>query len=603
MCRPAGDAYCAGLGWHAPSACAQRGAPARPDPGPSVAAAPRAQGKPAWAAGASFRFKQGSALAKVESTAAVNALLTKPELNVLRNTLIELGEGGEEAGVRGAFAPDSFQARYRVVEAAAASPECSLTWWPPTDDMLAIIERSYRANLGDKDEQGFSLSASASFKLAPADISSGQPARAAADAASASMPESKDSLPATGRFSRAPSWDLKPPPGSLTMELVSEMYGLLVRHQTEQTQRFDTVIKTREEKRAADEEEQRIREQEAEQARLEKERKEQEELEAALKKGGKGARAKIAQIRGMRASAAESTATESAQAVQTRKTASLYAKAWPGGKLTSINLEEAFQDLPDRPSAAQARYLYEKRARYCDEAKGGDYLSTEGFTKLVRDLGHLQAELAAQKTEKLQRTFKRLDARRKGEISLGEILAQIETEERNLLMPLVDALLKVSDTNRNGLLDIHEFPTFYLGWMELHRIFEVYDDCRIEEKWTDRKQGDGQLQFAEIELVSSVFQGIKSKTSQGHNHVANMGPVVSSLGERECMFVGRRELSGASEGQESVHTGMTRAPLQHVPQFLVLTKDEIVLRSRDAESDRRRNRRSPCRRRGVVRCR
>jgi len=40
---------------------------------------------------------------------------------------------------------DSFHLRYRVLEAAAGSPDCTLQWWPPTEDMLAIIERSYRA--------------------------------------------------------------------------------------------------------------------------------------------------------------------------------------------------------------------------------------------------------------------------------------------------------------------------------------------------------------------------------------------------------------------------------------------------------------------------
>ena len=28
---------------------------------------------------------------------------------------------------------------------AAASPICTLKWWPPADDMMAIIERAYRA--------------------------------------------------------------------------------------------------------------------------------------------------------------------------------------------------------------------------------------------------------------------------------------------------------------------------------------------------------------------------------------------------------------------------------------------------------------------------
>jgi len=51
------------------------------------------QGKRAWAAQGSFRFKQGSALAKVETVGdtGVNVQLTKAELNFLRTTLQELG--------------------------------------------------------------------------------------------------------------------------------------------------------------------------------------------------------------------------------------------------------------------------------------------------------------------------------------------------------------------------------------------------------------------------------------------------------------------------------------------------------------------------------
>jgi hypothetical protein len=48
------------------------------------------------------------------------------------------------------------------------------------------------------------------------------------------------------------------------MELVSEIYGFLVRHQAEQTQRFDSVIKTREENRIAEEAAERERQEEAE---------------------------------------------------------------------------------------------------------------------------------------------------------------------------------------------------------------------------------------------------------------------------------------------------------------------------------------------------
>jgi Ca2+-binding EF-hand superfamily protein len=331
---------------------------------------------------------------------------------------------------------------------------------------------------------------------------------------------------------------MKPPPGSLTMELVSEMYGFLVRHQTEQSQRFDSVIMTREENRIAEEAAERERQEEAERSRLEKEQKEQEELEALLKKGGKGARARIAQIRGFRANTTESGGTELEQATEARKMSTLHARAWPGGHLTRTHLERAFQALPERPSGAQARYLYEQRARYCDETKGQDFLTAEGFTRLVRDLGHLQADLASQKTKKLEQIFKKLDTRRKGEITMGQILAQIETEEQNLLMPLVDALMKTSDTNHNGLLDIREFPAFYFGWMELHRIFEVNDDCRIEEKWIDREtRGGDLLQFAEIELLSSVFQGIKSKVFTGQHQVAQMRPVISSLGEMKLVFI------------------------------------------------------------------
>jgi hypothetical protein len=46
-----------------------------------------------WQHQGTFRFKQGSALAKVETVGdtGVNVLLTKAELNVLRTTLKELG--------------------------------------------------------------------------------------------------------------------------------------------------------------------------------------------------------------------------------------------------------------------------------------------------------------------------------------------------------------------------------------------------------------------------------------------------------------------------------------------------------------------------------
>ncbi len=45
-----------------------------------------------WQHQGTFRFKQGSALAKVETVGdtGVNVLLTKAELNVLRTTLKEL---------------------------------------------------------------------------------------------------------------------------------------------------------------------------------------------------------------------------------------------------------------------------------------------------------------------------------------------------------------------------------------------------------------------------------------------------------------------------------------------------------------------------------
>jgi Ca2+-binding EF-hand superfamily protein len=461
-----------------------------------------------------------------------------------------LQNSGDEAGLRPAFAPDSFPTRYRVVEAAAASPECSLTWWPPTDEMLAIIERSYRATLGVKDDSGFNLSFASSFKLPASTALGGAPQPASPPGAeSASSPGSHGSLPDTAnspsnRSTRIPG---EPPPGSLTMELVSEMYLFLVRHQTEQTQRFDSVIKTREENRIAEEAAERERQEEAERARLEKEQKEQEELETLLKKGGKGARARIAQIRGLQANATESGRSELEQATEVRKMSTLCAKAWRGGHLTRTNLERAFRALPERPSGAQARYLYEKRARYCDETKGQNFLTAEGFTRLVHDLGHLQADLASQKTKRLEKIFKKLDTRRKGEITMAQILGQIETEEQNLLMPLVDALMKTSDTNHNGLLDIREFPAFYFGWMELHRMFEVNDDCRIEEKWIDLETLDGDLlQFVEIELLSSVFQGIKSKVSTSQHQVAQMRPVISSLGEMKLIFVPGTRFPGGS---------------------------------------------------------
>ena len=316
----------------------------------------------------------------------------------------------------------------------------------------------------------------------------------------------------------------------LSIELVSDMYQQLVRHEKEQTLRFDAVIAKRAAQLMEEAKYERIREEEAEKTRLETEKKEQEANAAILKKGGKGARTQLARIRAQRTTSSQSEA-EAAALVQDARTgaAKLHAKAWPGGTLTNTNLEQAFQDLPERPSGSEARYFYDKRAHYCNEALGRNYLATEGFSKLVRDLGHLQADLAAEKKQALQKLFKRMDTRHKGEVSLKEILSQIETKERNLLMPMVDALLKTSDANDNGLLDIEEFPVFHMGWLELHRIFEVYDDCRLEETWVNRDYLNAQLSFAEIELLSSVFLAIKSKVLQARHQVAPIGPVIFSL--------------------------------------------------------------------------
>ena len=319
----------------------------------------------------------------------------------------------------------------------------------------------------------------------------------------------------------------------LTIDLASALYQELVRHQEEQTSRFDTVIAKREEQRQLDEENDRILKEAAEQARLERCRRWEEQEQAAARRGGKAGRAQLVAIRAEKAAAAkEAVALEKENADLAGKSSmSMYERAWPGGTLTNTKLDASFQDLPDRPSGAQSRYFFEKRSRYCDQSVETDYLTTEGFYRLVRDVRHLQADLAAEKTVALQKVFKKMDIRRRGEISLADILIQIETQEAHLLMPVVDALLKTSDSNSNGLLDIDEFPAFYLGWLELHRIFEVYDDCRLEEKWTNREHLKGQLSFTEIELLSSVFQGIKAKSVHGRQ-VALFDPVVASLGEK-----------------------------------------------------------------------
>ena len=321
----------------------------------------------------------------------------------------------------------------------------------------------------------------------------------------------------------------KPGMKALTVDLASALYQELVRHQKEQTTRFDVMITKREEQRKINEENDRVRQEAEEHARLERRAKLEEEQKIALRLSGKAGRAKLTQVRAAQAALEkeEAASSESKDAWSDRSAVSMCEKAWPGGTLTCVKLGAAFQNLPDRPSEAQLRYFFEKRRRYCD---GQDNLATEGFVNLVRDLGHLQADLSSEKMVALQQIFKKIDTRRRGEISLADILVQIETQEAHLLMPLVDALLKTSDTNRNGLLDIHEFPNFHMGWCELHRIFEVYDDCRLEENWAKRDYLEGQLAFAEVELLSSIFLGIKSKSVHGR-HVALYDPVVTSLGE------------------------------------------------------------------------
>jgi len=319
----------------------------------------------------------------------------------------------------------------------------------------------------------------------------------------------------------------------LDMDLACALYQELMRHQEEQTSKFDAVIAKREEQRKLDEENSRIRKEAAEQARLKRSKELEEQEQAALRRGGRAGRAQLVAIRAEKAAAAkEAVALEEENAKMAGKSAmSMFEKAWPGGTLTSTKLDASFQDLPDQPSGAQSRYFFEKRRRYCDLSVETDYLTTEGFYRLVRDLRHLQADLAAEKMVALQKVFKKMDTRRRGEISLADFVAQIETQEAHLLMPVVDALLKTSDANSNGLLDSDEFPGFYLGWLELHRIFEVFDDCRLEEKWANREHLQGQLSFTDIELLSSVFLGIKAKSVHGRQ-VALYDPVIASLGEK-----------------------------------------------------------------------
>jgi Ca2+-binding EF-hand superfamily protein len=324
------------------------------------------------------------------------------------------------------------------------------------------------------------------------------------------------------------SWAQPPPRGVLTIQDASSLYKLLVQHQKEQSNRFDKLIQKRDEQRVFDEENERIRRKEAEKERLDKEKKEQEEIEGLLRRGGKGARAQLAQIRARKA---EEQAKKPIELPVADTRPKIYEKAWPGGVVTSTKLESAFANLPEQPSGAQARYFFEQSKRYCDESKGPGYLTTDGFRRIVSDLGHLQADLVAENKETLQRIFKTMDRRRRGEISLADILVQIETDERELIMPLVDALLKTSDANNNGLLDINEFSVFHASWMQLHRIFEVYDDCRLEETWSSLDDFHQSLSFTDIELLSSLFLGIKSKVQQGRHQVAHIGPVTASLGD------------------------------------------------------------------------
>jgi Ca2+-binding EF-hand superfamily protein len=322
-----------------------------------------------------------------------------------------------------------------------------------------------------------------------------------------------------------------------TLNLLAEMYRDLVEHQKEQTQHFDSAIsRLLEEKRLADEKQEQLRK-EAEQARQDEERKKMDALEATVRIGGKaGAMAKFEIQRLKQAALTEPEENGKAKANDAAGVAyRQYEKAWPGGTLTVPKLESVFKDLPSRPSGSQARYFFENRSRYCDESMGQDYLTTDGFAKLVQDLGFLQKKMAEEKQEALKKIFTMLDAKRKGEISLLDILKQIDSQDKELLMPMVDVLMHQCDVNKNGLLDLAEFHAFYTSWVEMHRIFEIFDDCRLEETWSDDREGH--LEFADVELLSSVFLSIRSKTLQGRHQVAPLEAVITSLGERWLLIV------------------------------------------------------------------
>ena len=470
-------------------------------------------------------LKAGSALACVDVVCEPVSVQTH-EVCFLRELL-----QGELAGE-----PDSFQLRYRLAAAAAAAPTCALTWWPPTDDMLAIIEAGFRAALLSK---------------APAQAESG-PVRSKPNQAGGA------------------------PEAVLTIELATEMYGQLLQHQTAEALRFDRVIQQREEQQRAAAEAQRIREEEAEAARLERKRAVQEELDALVKQGGRAARSRLALLKKQMKEEEEIEKTESAAAPVLKKAEPpLYATAWPGAMLTCSSLEAAFARLPVRPSGSQVRYLYNKRSHYCEPT---GYLTTEGFCNLARDLGFLQADLALQRKAASDGIFAKMDTQRKGEIALSDFLAQIKAEDQGLAMLMVDTLLNRVDHNKNGLLDRAGFQDFYAGWLELQRIFAVYDDCRLEEMWSNRDYLEGHLSFTDVELLSSVFLGIKAKAQHGKGQVAYLGPVVASLdvttlnpsqNEVEAALVACHQRSDAMNFVELLdlhrHLRAIRANPQHVP--------------------------------------